>query len=119
MADEGFYFRAATFSVDHIGVVVDDRSITHDNFKTIIQLDFPGHLGVQDPILSVSSCVSVDGQRTAPGHLFHQIHTEIQPLEGCSQFETKSGFPHPVGADKCNFHMGIKAPQEKNVKGES
>src|SRR5687768_15295160 len=55
---------------------------------------------MKNPRLRIRRRLLVDRERTPPGHLFHEIDSEVEPLELRRQVEAQSRLSYAVGSDE-------------------
>ena len=83
------------------------------------RFDLLGDLRVENPRLGIERGVLVDGQRTPPCDLLHDVHTQIETLELRGQIEAQRGLAHPVGTHERDLELmtpeGIGGEQERGA----
>jgi hypothetical protein len=59
---------------------------------------------MKDPGLGFQGGVPVDGKRTGPGHLFHEVDSQVQSFEARRYIEAKRGLSHAVASHESDLH---------------
>ncbi len=91
-------------SVNQVAIIVENGSITENDFTVRSGIDFPGDLCVEDPLLGGDGRILIDGERTTPGNLPHHFKVGIASFECCGELETQRRLPNTVTTNESDLH---------------